>query len=78
MNTVHAGQNQVLISFISSSKSHCHDQRNFTHNIGLDPHEGFMNSAGHRQNILGENFKKVGLGFYQDGRYLYVTQWFTD
>lgn len=41
-------------------------------------HEGFMNSAGHRQNILGENFKKVGLGFYQDGRYLYVTQWFTD
>jgi len=36
MNTVHAGQNQVLISFISSSKSHCHDQRNFTHNIGLD------------------------------------------
>lgn len=37
-----------------------------------------MNSAGHRQNILGENFKKVGLGFYQDGRYLYVTQWFTD
>ena len=36
MNTVHASQNQILISFVSNSKSRCHYQRNFTHNIGLD------------------------------------------
>lgn len=41
-------------------------------------HDAFMNSAGHRQNILGSSYSKVGLGFYQEGRYLYVTQWFTN
>jgi len=41
-------------------------------------HDAFMNSSGHRQNILGSGFSKVGLGFYQEGRYLYVTQWFTN
>jgi uncharacterized protein YkwD len=37
-----------------------------------------MNSTGHRQNILGSPYHKVGLGFYQEGNYLYVTQWFTN
>lgn len=41
-------------------------------------HEGFMNSPGHRANILNKNFNKVGLGFVKQGNYLYVTQWFTD
>lgn len=41
-------------------------------------HTAFMNSSGHRANILNAEFKKVGLGFYQDGPYLYVTQWFTN
>jgi uncharacterized YkwD family protein len=41
-------------------------------------HNAFMNSTGHRQNILGSGYNKVGLGFYQEGRYLYVTQWFTN
>ncbi len=41
-------------------------------------HDAFMNSSGHRANILNAGFKKVGLGFYQDGYYLYVTQWFTN
>lgn len=41
-------------------------------------HNAFMNSTGHRQNILGSSYKKVGLGFYQEGRYMYVTQWFTN
>lgn len=41
-------------------------------------HDAFMNSAGHRQNILGSSYSKVGLGFYQEGHYLYVTQWFTN
>mgnify|MGYP000968424530 CR=1 FL=1 len=41
-------------------------------------HDGFMNSPGHRANILGQNYNKVGLGFVKQGNYLYVTQWFTD
>ncbi len=41
-------------------------------------HTAFMNSAGHKANILNKGFGKVGLGFYQEGQYLYVTQWFTN
>jgi uncharacterized protein YkwD len=41
-------------------------------------HDAFMNSSGHRANILSGNFGKMGLGFYQQGHYLYVTQWFTN
>lgn len=41
-------------------------------------HTAFMNSSGHRANILNKSFNKVGLGFYQKGQYLYVTQWFTN
>lgn len=41
-------------------------------------HDAFMNSAGHRANILSNNFGKIGLGFYQEGNSLYVTQWFTN
>lgn len=40
--------------------------------------EAFMDSAGHRDNIMNSAFKQVGLGFYQSGGYLYVTQWFTN
>lgn len=41
-------------------------------------YDTFMNSSGHRANILSQSFGKVGLGFYQKGNSLYVTQWFTD
>ena len=41
-------------------------------------YDAFMNSSGHHANILSKNFGKVGLGFYKDGNYLYVTQWFTN
>ena len=41
-------------------------------------HNAFMNSSGHRANILNSGFSKVGLGFYQEGKYLYITQWFTN
>lgn len=41
-------------------------------------HDAFMNSPGHKANILNTGYQKVGLGFYQDGAYLYVTQWFTN
>lgn len=40
--------------------------------------EAFMESPGHRANILNPDFKEVGLGFYQVGNYLFVTQWFTN
>ena len=40
--------------------------------------DAFMNSPGHKANILNPDFKKVGLGFYKDSTYLYVTQIFTD
>lgn len=41
-------------------------------------HDAFMNSPGHRANILNTSFKNIGLGFYISGNYLYVTQWFTN
>lgn len=41
-------------------------------------HNAFMNSPGHKANILNSNFNKIGLGFYQSGSYIYVTQWFTN
>lgn len=44
----------------------------------LGSHDAFMNSSGHRANILNPSFHKLGLGFYQKDNYLYVTQWFTD
>ncbi len=40
--------------------------------------ESWMNSKGHRENILNKNFKKMGVGcYYSDGRYYWV-QLFTD
>lgn len=41
-------------------------------------HDAFMNSSGHRANIMKAEYKKIGLGFVQEGSYLYVTQWFTN
>lgn len=41
-------------------------------------HIAFMNSPPHKANILNPEYRKVGLGFYQQGSRLYVTQWFTD
>lgn len=41
-------------------------------------HNAFMNSSGHRANILNSGFGKLGLGIYQEGKYLYITQWFTN
>jgi uncharacterized protein YkwD len=52
---------------------------NIAKNISVKgAHDAFMNSSGHSANILSGNFGKVGLGFYQQGNYLYVTQWFTN
>ena len=37
----------------------------------------FMSSDGHRRNILGKNWNRVGIGVWQDEqRYVYVTQLF--
>jgi uncharacterized YkwD family protein len=44
----------------------------------LGAHNAFMNSAGHKANILNSGYHKIGLGFYQSGSYLFVTQWFID
>jgi len=41
-------------------------------------HDAFMNSAGHKANILNTGYNKIGLGFYKSGSYIYVTQWFTN
>lgn len=38
--------------------------------------QAFMNSPGHRANILNPAFNTAGLGFYQINGKLYVTQWF--
>ena len=39
---------------------------------------GWMNSSGHRANILNKNFGKIGVGVYQSGGTIYWTQVFTD
>ncbi len=41
-------------------------------------HQAFMNSSGHRANILNASYHKAGFGLVQKGSYLYVTQWFTN
>ncbi len=41
-------------------------------------HDAFMNSSGHRANVLNRGFSKLGLGIYQENNSLYVTQWFTN
>lgn len=41
-------------------------------------HTAFMNSSGHRANILSTNFSHLGLGIYQDNNRIYITQWFTN
>lgn len=52
---------------------------NIAKNISVKgAHDAFMNSPGHKANILNQGYGKVGLGFYQEGAYLYVTQWFTN
>ena len=38
----------------------------------------WMNSSGHRANILNKNFDTIGIGFYEGGSYgTYWTQLFT-
>ena len=41
--------------------------------------QGWMNSQGHKANILSTNYSKIGVGFAASGsmRY-YWTQWFTN
>lgn len=38
--------------------------------------EGWMNSSGHRANILGESFTHIGVGYYQENGVNYWTQLF--
>lgn len=40
--------------------------------------EGWMNSPGHRSNILNKNFNIIGVGAHEYGRTIYWTQMFTD
>lgn len=42
-----------------------------------DVMEGWMNSPGHKANILNKNFNKMGIGMY-NGKTIYWTQQFTD
>ena len=42
-----------------------------------DVMEGWMNSPGHKANILNKNFNKMGIGMYS-GKTIYWTQQFTD
>ena len=38
--------------------------------------EGWMNSEGHRKNILSSSFSKIGIGCYQNNGILYWSQFF--
>lgn len=37
---------------------------------------GWMESSGHRENILNSSFSKTGIGIYYDDGYFYITQIF--
>ena len=39
-------------------------------------YEAFMDSAGHRANILERRFRRVGIGVYAHGGFLWVTMIF--
>ena len=39
---------------------------------------GWMNSPGHRANILNSNFHKIGIGVYQSNGVIYWSQLFTN
>lgn len=40
--------------------------------------KGWMNSPGHRANIMNENYTKIGVGYYQNANGVnYWTQLFT-
>lgn len=45
---------------------------------GIEVHMGWMNSAGHRQNLLNPNFKQIGVGIsYKDSRAFYTQNFVT-
>lgn len=39
-------------------------------------HQAFMNSSGHRANVLGRDYTEVGVGIIHDGSRIYVTEEF--
>lgn len=47
------------------------------HRTPADVMKGWMNSPGHKANILNKNFTKIGVGMYS-GKSIYWTQMFTD
>ncbi len=40
-------------------------------------HKNFMNSSGHRSNIMEPNFKKIGIGVIKGSNYYYITESFS-
>ncbi len=51
---------------------------NIAHHANVDKAQAaFMSSAGHRRNILGQHWEKVGIGIvYDDQGFIYATQLF--
>ncbi|MGH7263715.1 MAG: CAP domain-containing protein [Candidatus Rokuibacteriota bacterium] len=45
---------------------------------GIAVVQGWMQSPGHRRNILGSRFRKTGVGVWHDGTAYYVTQVFLE
>jgi len=50
-------------------------------NVGYGPtiasvHHGYMNSSGHRQNILDRSFNYIGVGYAKSGNRVYTVQVF--
>ena len=42
-----------------------------------DVMNAWMNSAGHRANILGEKYTHIGIGVYESGGVIYWSQFFS-
>ena len=51
---------------------------NIAHHVTVEKAQAaFMSSSGHRQNILGSQWTKVGIGVWEDSQgFVYVTQLF--
>ncbi len=63
---------QAGVSYMGSGENIAYGQR-----TPQEVMDGWMNSAGHRANILNPNYKNIGIGFYETNGVKYWVQLFT-
>lgn len=63
---------QAGVSYMGSGENIAYGQRN-----PKEVMDGWMNSSGHRANILNSNYKNIGIGYYESNGVKYWVQLFT-